>query len=91
MVTLTREDKEVAKLSGKSEKEFAEIKESIGDERLIALAGNVGFAADKAPKSAWDRKYADHFMTLSMTDMTPDGKPWKPAPGSKFSPVSKLP
>jgi phage I-like protein len=90
MVALTREDKEVAKLSGKTEKEFAEAKEAIGDERLIALAGNVGHAPDRAPKSNWDRKYADHFMTLSMTDRTPDGKPWRPAQGSAFKPASRL-
>jgi hypothetical protein len=84
MVTLTREDKEVARLSGKTEKEFADMKEAIGDERLIALAGNVGPKPDKAPQTNWDRKYAEHFMSLSMTDMTPDCKPWKPATGSVF-------
>ena len=86
MVTLTREDKEVAKLSGKSEKEFAEIKESIGDERIVALAGATGAASDRDPKSNWDRKYADHFMTLSITGE----KDWKPGQGSKFVPASKL-
>jgi phage I-like protein len=98
MVTLTREDKEVARLSGKTEAEFAKIKEDLGDEHLITLAGQRAYegrkpapAADKAEKSNWDHKYADHFMTLSMTDATPDGKPWKPAPGSKWSPASKLP
>jgi phage I-like protein len=98
MVTLTREDEEVAKLSGKSKDEFAKIKESVGDEQTITLAGQRAhagvappWAGDKAPKTTWDARYAEHFMSLSLTDMTPDGKPWKCAVGSKFSPASKLP
>ena len=98
MVTLTKDDKEVAKLTGKTEAEFAKIKEDLGiDESTIMLAGQRAYegrkpapAADKAEKSAWDRKYADHFVTLSITDRTPDGKRWKPAAGSKFVPASKL-
>jgi hypothetical protein len=98
MVTLTREDKEVAKLSGKTDAEFSKIKEDLGiDETTILLSGQHAYegrrpapAADKAEKSSWDRKYADHFVTLSITDRTPDGKRWKPAAGSKFVPASKL-
>ena len=97
MVTLTREEKEVAKLSGKTEAEFSKMKEDIGDERLVQLAGQLAYegrkpmpAADREPKSNWDRKFADHFITLSLTDRTPDGKSWKPATGSVFRPASRL-
>jgi len=83
MVALTREDKEVAKLSGQSETDFATVKASIGaDERMIALAGNVGRNPDKAPKSDWDRRYTEHVQRLSLTGVGIDGKAWKPAIGS---------
>lgn len=98
MVTLTREDKEVATLSGKSETEFAKIKEELGmPESLIMLAGQRAYegrkpepAADKAERTTWDRRYIDTFVSLSMMDRTPDGKRWKPAHGSKFVPASKI-
>lgn len=83
MIALTREDKEVAKLSGLSEGEFQTVKASIGaTDRMIELAGRVGPNPDKAPKSDWDRRYTEHVQRLSLIGVGIDGKAWKPAVGS---------
>ncbi len=91
MITLSREEKEVMKLSGMKETEMTLSKEICEDLRIVTLSnGYVGPAnkgnddGGKAGKTQWDRRYGEHFMQLSIFGETPEGKPWKPASGSDF-------
>lgn len=92
MITLTKEDKEVCKLSGTPEDKYAEFKASLSEDELRSdgkIAGHKMLRGDREPQSTWDVKFALHFQTLSLTGSTPEGKPWKPAPGSVFRPASR--
>jgi phage I-like protein len=90
MITLSAVDKEVCKLSGTPEDKFAEFKETLSASELNSdgrVAGHKMLRGDREPQSTWDMKYAVHFQTLSLTGLTPEGKAWKPAPGSVFRPA----
>jgi Mu-like prophage I protein len=91
MIALSREEKEVVKLSGNlTEEKFSEFKETLSAAELYnngQVAGHRALRGDKEPQSSWDVRFAAHVQTLSLTGQTPEGKPWKPAPGSRFIPA----
>ena len=82
MVALTREEKILCKTTRTDEKVFAAHKETLVPDEVVSCGRRTPLP-DNAPQSDWERTYRNHVQALSMFGES-DGKPWKPANGSRL-------